>query len=217
MQTNLDFEKLISVIKELVDHHFPLIKQSRKQFKYSYKPWITKEILTSIIKTSIKTQNKLYRKYLKNKSETKFKTYKICRNKLTHLKELSKSSYYHRRLKESGSTSDTWKTIDDILRKTCKTTSLPSYVKYEGKRIYGHKAISNAMNNHFCNIGLKLSKISANSLHHRHQRSDKKIFDQRVLSSIFLDPTDEYEMNVIIDNLNAMKPPGFVSIPTRLI
>ena len=73
------------------------------------------------------------------------------------------------------------------------------------------------MNNHFCSIGLKLSKISANSLHHRHQRSDKKIFDQRVLSSIFLDPTDEYEINVIIDNPNAMKPPGFVGIPTRLI
>ena len=35
----------------------------------------------------------------------------------------------------------------------------------------------------------------------------------------FLDPIDEYEINVIIDNLNAMKPPGFVSrpIPTRLI
>ena len=30
-------------------------------------------------------------------------------------------------------------------------------------------------------------------------------------------PTDEYEINVIIDNLNAMKPPGFVSIPTRLM
>ena len=80
--------------------------------------------------------------------------------------------------------SDTWKTINDILRKTCKTTSLPSYVKYEGKRIYGHEAISNAMNNHFCSIGFKLSKISANSSRYRHHWSNKKIFDQCVLSII---------------------------------
>ena len=70
------------------------------------------------------------------------------------------------------------------------------------------------MNNHFCSIGLKLSKISANSTRHRHHWSDKKIFDQCVFSSIFLDPTDEYEINKIIDNLNAMKPPGLVSFPT---
>ena len=32
-----------------------------------------------------------------------------------------------------------------------------------------------------------------------------------------MEATDEYEINAIIDNLSAMKPPGFVSIPTRLI
>ena len=32
-----------------------------------------------------------------------------------------------------------------------------------------------------------------------------------------MEATDEYEINAIIDNLNAIKPPGFVSIPIRLI
>ena len=122
-------------MKELVDHHFPLIKEFRKQFKYSLKPWITKGILISI-----KTQNKLYRKYLKNKSEIKFKIYKMYKNKLTYLKKLSKSNYYQCRLKESGNMSDTWKTINNILHKPSKITSLSSYVKYEGKLIYEHEA-----------------------------------------------------------------------------
>ena len=89
MQNNLDFEKLINVMKELVDSHFPLVRQSRKQLKYSHKPWITKGILTSI-----KTQNRLYKKYLKSKCEINCKTYKMYRNKLTHIKEMSKSNYY---------------------------------------------------------------------------------------------------------------------------
>ena len=71
------------------------------------------------------------------------------------------------------------------------------------------------MNNHFCSIGLKSSKTSANSSNHN--QSNKKFFGQGVSSSIFLEPNDEYEINAIIDNLNTMKPPGSVNIPTGLI
>ena len=110
---------------------------------------------------------------------------------------------------------DTWKTIDNILRKSSKTPTLPSYVKYEGKHFYGQEAICNGMNNHFCNVGLELSKTCANSSNHN--QSNKNFFYQRVSSSIFFEPTDEYEINTIINNLNAMKPPGFVNIPNRLI
>ena len=147
MQNNLDFEKLINVMKELVDSHFPLVRQSRKEFKYSHKPWITKGILTSI-----KTQNRLYKKYLKSKCETNCKTYKMYRNKLTHIKEMSKSNYYQCRLGESGGMSDTWKIINNILRKPSKSFTLPTYVKYESKLIYGQNDICNAMNNHFCKL-----------------------------------------------------------------
>ena len=210
MQNNLDFEKLINVMKELVDSYFPLVRQFRKQLKYSHKPWITKGILTSI-----KTQNRLYEKYLKSKCETNCKTYKMYRNKLTHIKEMSKSNYYQRRLGESGDMSDTWKTINNILRKPSESSTLPTYVKYESKPIYGQNDVCNAMNNHFCSIGHKLSKRFANSS--CHDKSDKTFFDQRVSSSIFLEPTDQYEINAIIDKLNAYKPPGMVNIPTRLI
>ena len=109
MLNNLDFEKLINVMKELVDSHFPLVRQSRKQLKYSHKLWITKGTLTSL-----KTQNRLNKKYLMSKCETSCKTYKMYRNKLTHIKEMSKSNYYQCRLGESGGMSDTWKTINNI-------------------------------------------------------------------------------------------------------
>ena len=71
------------------------------------------------------------------------------------------------------------------------------------------------MNNHFCSIGHKLSKRFANSS--CHNKSDKTFFDQCASTSIFLEPTDQYEINAIFDKLNAYKPPGMVNIPTRLI
>ena len=128
---------------------------------------------------------------------------------------MSKSNYYQCRLGESGGMSDTWKTINNSLRKPSKSSTLPTYVKHESKPIYGQNDICNAMNNHFCSIGHKLSKRFANSS--CHNESDKTFFDQRVSSSIFLEPTDQYEINAIIDKLNAYKPPGMVNIPTRLI
>ena len=61
--------------------------------------------------------------------------------------------------------SDTWKTINNILRKPSKSSTLPTYVKYESKLIYGQNDICNAMNNHFCSIGHISYQKDSQTLH----------------------------------------------------
>ena len=56
-------ETLISLMSDLTNHYFSLKRMSRRQYKISKNPWITRGILTST-----KNKNKLYAKYLKNKS-----------------------------------------------------------------------------------------------------------------------------------------------------
>ena len=56
-------ETLMSFMSELANHYFPLKKMSRRQYKISKNPWITRSILTFI-----NNKNKLRAKYLKNKS-----------------------------------------------------------------------------------------------------------------------------------------------------
>jgi len=99
-QENLDIEALLTVIKNLTEIYFPKVKQSRKQCKVSKNPWITKGILASI-----KHQNKLFRKFLKTKTE---ESHKACRNKLTRIKKMAKASYSKILLKTCGST-ESWK------------------------------------------------------------------------------------------------------------
>ena len=45
----------------------------------------------------------------------------------------------------------------------------------------------------------------------------KRFFGKRVLNSLYLEPTDEYEVTDIISSLNPHKSPGVDDIPTKLI
>ena len=56
---NQDVINLTTVFNSVLDRHAPMRPMSRKEKRLTDKPWITKEILTSI-----KTQNRLYKKIL---------------------------------------------------------------------------------------------------------------------------------------------------------
>ena len=70
------FDKFYFKANDIIDKHLPLKPLSRREYT---KPWIT-----SGLKASVANKNRLYRHYLKtrtNYSHCKFKTY---RNKLNH-------------------------------------------------------------------------------------------------------------------------------------
>ena len=60
--TNLSFNSFFCHIEKLLDKYIPLKKVSNKEFKRSFKPWITIGILTSLRKRS-----ELHRRYLRAK------------------------------------------------------------------------------------------------------------------------------------------------------
>ena len=78
-----DLSKLLNLLSSLTNLYFSKKKLSRKQYKTSNHPWITKDLLNQI-----KQKNKLYRRFLKTNSNAIFLEYKKCRNKLIHAKEL---------------------------------------------------------------------------------------------------------------------------------
>ena len=124
-------------------------------YKFVGKFCTTKELFVNSIKTHNISCIGLYRKYLKTGCEISFKT---NRNKLTHIKELSKSNYYQLIFRNSSSMSDTCKIINRSLRKPKKSAALLTYIKNEGKRISDPIAVCNTMNKHFCNIGHKVAE-----------------------------------------------------------
>jgi len=82
-------DKFVKVFNDTLDKHAPYRYASRKERRSFNKPWLTKDILTSIAK-----KNTLYRKQLATNNPNVIRQYKTYRNKLTHLKEISKQNYY---------------------------------------------------------------------------------------------------------------------------
>ena len=107
MRNNKNLDDLVTLMNELTNAYFPKRMLSRRHFNTSKNPWITPGILTSI-----KHKNRLYAKYLKNKSPTAHTDYKKYRNKLTHLKEAAKKIYYQNLFLGPGNPSNTWKNIN---------------------------------------------------------------------------------------------------------
>ena len=87
---------------------------SRKEKCLSDKPWITRGILKSI-----KTKNKLFKKYFKSKqgiSNDKEVLYKKYLNKLTHVKNLAKRNYCESIIKNNNkNSSQIWSVINEIV------------------------------------------------------------------------------------------------------
>ena len=186
--------------------------QSRRQYKVSNHPWITPDILTAI-----KHKNKLYSKYLKSKSPELYHEYKKCRNKLIHVKaKAKKKQHFNNLFRDARDTADTWKCINQLLRKTKPKTTLPKTSETDGKLITSPQNICNEINKHFVKIGEKLAANSRNSSFHQ-SKQHFTFLCKRNVSSIVLQPTDVYEIIEIISSLKDHKSPGYIDIPVRII
>ena len=90
---NIGFENFILIINNLLDTHALFKEKAKRKDKLGFRPWITKDILTSI-----KQRDKIYKEIIKVKnSQTKqlnFSFYKKYLNIIVDLLKNSKESYY---------------------------------------------------------------------------------------------------------------------------
>ena len=114
----------LHVFNQALDIHAPMteIKPSKRDAKRNAKPWITKDILKLI-----KTKDKIYKKFIKQKNtiikEQIFKTYKQQKNEITKIIRISKKKYYNEYFtKNNGNLKKLWVGVNQILNKTNSST-----------------------------------------------------------------------------------------------
>ena len=201
--------KKLTAINIVIDTHMPLVTLSRKRSRLYKKPWITKGIQISILH-----RDKLYKKYLQNKNEQNFTIYKTYRNKLTHLKDLSRQNYYkHLLIASEGKSSKIWTVINQLLSKNKRSTSsIVPPLKIDGKLITDSKDISNAFAHHFSNVGINMSEKIATTNQHYNETLLKNLPN----SIVFEDTTPE-EILTEIRSLNNRKSSGNDNIPVNIL
>ena len=157
IETNRDPNEAYNILQKvllLYDHYFPEkeIKVTKKDLK---SPWIT----TGIKKPS-KCKQRLYKKFLKNRSslnESEYKNYKIL---FDSVKQRAKKLYYSNLItKYKNNIKKTWEVIKDLIGQAkCNKKILPRKIVTENKVVTDTEVIAKHFNTFFTEIGPRLAK-----------------------------------------------------------
>jgi hypothetical protein len=191
-------------------------------------PWMDK----TLIKCS-RTKQKLYNKFLKNKSTTNEKNYKTYNYFYIDLLKKTKKNYYSKQLTKCKlDTKKTWAVINDILGKNKnKNSSLPKRININNNDIFGPKEISKEFNTYFTNVGLDLANKIMTPLNsyktYLTPSNDKTLYDvdltlkefETAFSSIKNKNSsgfDDIPSNILISNKKSISRPLFYIIKLSL-
>ena len=173
------------------------------------KPWIT-----TALRVSINIKNKLFKKYITTKSTYYHTKFKLYRNKLNHLLKVSKNNYYNNYFYVNMSDSKkVWKGIRQLVNfKSRSGSTAPNKLLVEDTEINDPKAMADAFNNFFANIGNNLTKTIP-----RVNKSPLQYLTTPSQDNFFLFPTTTVEIENDIIRLNANKSTGPFSIPVTVL
>ena len=163
---------------------------------------------------SIRTKDKLDKKFISKPTTDNKLKYTKYRNILNNLLRVAKKSHITAEIDlNKFNMKETWKTLNNLLGRN-KLIKLPEFFKnLDGKKITDSKKIANNFNDFFTNIGTKLAnKISSPDSNYV---SPLKSKNQR--NSIFLNPTNPDEIIKITKNLKTSNSSGIDNISTKLL
>ena len=201
------FTDFIEHLGNIYNDNFPLTKLSRQKAKDYLKPHIT-----SGIRQSITDRNRLYKKYLENKSDYNYNKWKNKRNNVTNIIQAAEISHVKEQLNNRGNKSKSlWKLFGKILNNKQKGNTKVSKLNINGKTINNSHDISNAFNKFFCEIGPELaSKIDVNNIFYNYMPS-------KIKDSIFLHIITLNEVKKEISKLDPKKSPGYDDVTAKFL
>ena len=140
---NEAYINFFNIVDLLYDECFPVAKIRLKQKKH-FTPWITKGI-----KKSSKRKQKLYEKFLKQRTILNEEKYKAYKNLFESIKRTSKKSYFSKKiLQYKNNMKKTWSFMKEIIRKMHQhnKSKLPRKLFADKKYITLEKEIAKKFN-----------------------------------------------------------------------
>ena len=144
------FAKFNEILYKLYDDSYPLVTRTIRDNNKLSNPWVTPGIIQSV-----KTKNKLYKKFVK-KPITYGHIFRTYRNNLTKVIKASKDNYYKKKFSDvQGNSKQTWKIINGMLGKSKKSNT--SIIKINDQLTSDPVTISNGFNEYFGDIATNVT------------------------------------------------------------
>ena len=167
-------------------------------------PW-----MTAGLRQSIKTKNKLYKKFVR-KPITYGDAYRMYRNNLTKLIRTAKNVHHQNQFKNvQGNTKKTWKTINSILGKSKNSQNIA--LKINSQLTTDPQTISDHFNEYFSNIATEVTNNLPNP-----EVSFDHYLGNGTEQRIMWEPVTEPELKRIVSKCNITNP-GPDNIPMKII
>ena len=202
------YEMFITSLSEKYEQCFPLVFCSRKRSKD--KPWIT-----TGLKHSSKTKNRLFKKWITRKKpydKLKYEQYlKIFKKCVAQ----SRTDYYKEIFcNRKENIKNMWMHLGYMINpsKHNKSKTNINRLKLHNKLITDAQTISEELNSYFCSVGEKLAKTLPLS-----QTNFSKYMKFWVSNSMFLTPVTPQELLEQIRGLNPSKSPGPDNISPKIV
>ena len=146
------YDNFCTIFNSMFDRYFPKIK-----IKVNSNDFHTdSNYITRDIKDKIKRRNKLRKLYSKFPL-TYGKSFRKLRNEIVRDIRNAKKAYYRQKIKESNSdSSKIWKTINSVLKRKDRNNVIDE-IEVDNVNIKEVNLISEAFNEYFSTIGIKLS------------------------------------------------------------
>ena len=182
-------------------------KRVNNQKRKIKSPWITYNLLKCI-----RRKNRLYKKFLRKPTEENKETYRKYRNRLNYTLRLAKQNHFSNLLEqEKSNMRNTWKILNSIIRPNSSKKFSEKFVS--GNEVYTcPNKIASKFNDYFANIGPKLASTI------RHTGKDFSSYLRNSSdATCFFQPTNENEIQKIINKLGSRKSAGHDNIRADLI
>ena len=144
-------------------------------------------------------KQRLYKQYLRNKSNSSKRKYAAYRNVLTNLIRQAKKAHFARILEKSRfNLKKTWTILNDLLGK--RPSNLPSHFHHNSEKLLGHSKIANAFNSYFVNSGSFIQSDNTPGF--------QNYLGPRCKQSFFISPTNPTELIQITKQLKLSHSAG---------
>lgn len=136
---NIEYESFLNCYLYLYNKHCPEVLYKPIQ-RHNEKPWITNGL-----QNACKKKNKLYKEFIKLRTENAEKHYKSYKNKLTNILRQAKKEYYSRIMHENkNNMKATW---NKVIGNKAGATDLPKYFLKNNMQIENEVEMVNELYN----------------------------------------------------------------------